>query len=174
MDSPSNLLSQIKVKEIQLAQRDQPKQAPHKIDGNSFCTYMEYDLKVFIIDFVGHIIYNNKIFLGADIGEFDIILGRPYLWQASFSINWKNDYWTHYQKNDLSFIPEIALVNAKKFKAKCFKSNVTTYMITITDIDITRNKINAILVILSEYANLAHVFSEDIANTLPKHGLHDL
>ena len=114
------------------------------------------------------------MFLGADIGGFDIILGRPWLRQASPSINWENDYWTHCQKNDLGFTPEIALVNAEEFEAECFKSNATAYMIAITDVDVTGNEVNAIPVIPSEYADLAHVFSEDAANTLPEHGPHDL
>ena len=44
-------------------------------------------------------------------------------------------------------------------------------MIAIIDIDITRNKVNIIPVIPSKYSDLAHVFSENAANTLPKYGL---
>ena len=47
-------------------------------------------------------------------------------------------------------------------------------MIAITDVNITRNEVNAILIILLEYANLAHVFSKNIANTLPEHGPYNL
>ena len=164
----------MKVKEMQLAGGDQPKQAPRGIDSNPLRTYLEHDLKVFTTDSAGRIVCNNGMFLGADIGGFDIILGRPWLRQASPSINWENDYWTHCQKNDLGFTPEIALVNAEEFEAECFKSNATAYMIAITDVDVTGNEVNAIPVIPSEYADLAHVFSEDAANTLPEHGPYDL
>ena len=130
---------------MQLAEGDQPKQAPHKIDGNPLRTYLEYNLKIFTMDSAGCILCNNGMFLGADIRRFDIIFGRLLLWQASLSMNWENDYWTHYQENDLGFIPEIAFVNTKKFEAECFKSNAIAYMIVITNVDVTGNVVNVIL-----------------------------
>ena len=91
-----NLISQMTVKKMQLARGDQPKQAIHGIDGNLLCTYLEYNLKVFTTNFAGRIICNNRMFLGADIERFNIIIGCLWLWQTSPFINWKNDYWTYY------------------------------------------------------------------------------
>ena len=123
LGSSFNLVSQMKVKEMQLAKRDQPKQATRRINGNLFCTYLKHDPKVFTTDSAGRIVCNNEMFLGANIEEFNIILGRLWFWQASFFINWENNYWTQCQKNDLGFTPRIALVNAEEFEAEYFKSN---------------------------------------------------
>ena len=76
LGSSFNLVFQIKVKKILLARRDQLKQALYGIDGNSLYTYLEYDLKVFTTNSVDHIVYNNRMFLGADIRGYHIILGR--------------------------------------------------------------------------------------------------
>ncbi len=76
-DSPFNLISQMKVKEMQFPGGCQLHQKLRGIDGNSLHTYFEHELKVFTMDSAGRIVFSIGIFLGADIGEFDIILGRP-------------------------------------------------------------------------------------------------
>ena len=47
-------------------------------------------------------------------------------------------------------------------------------MIAIIDIDVNGNKVNAILVISSKYADLAFIFSEDATNILSGYWPHDL
>lgn len=49
-------------------------------------------------------------------------------------------------------------------------------MIVITEIDLGETEIllKYILIILSQYADLVYVFSEKAANTLLKHGNHDI
>ena len=46
-------------------------------------------------------------------------------------------------------------------------------MIAIINVDVIVNEVNAISVILSKYADLAPVFSEDAGNTLPEHRAYD-
>ena len=50
------------------------------------------------------------------------------------------------------------------------------YIIAITESDLADPKEppRPILLIPSEYADLAHIFSEETTNTLPKHGNHNL
>lgn len=49
------------------------------------------------------------------------------------------------------------------------------YLIAITETDLGELETELqVLVISSEYSDLAHVFLEDAANTLPEHGDHDL
>ena len=174
--SPFNLISQMKVKEMQLTGGNQPNQKPRGIDGNPLHTYSEHKLEVFTTNSAGRIVCSTVIFLGADIGGFDIILERPWLKQIAPSINWKNNYWTHRQENDRTATPKITLLNTKKFEAECSGSNAMAYMIAITENNLPGYKQMPKPVPLSppEYADLAHVFSEDAANTLPEHGNHDL
>lgn len=75
--SPFNLIFQMKVKEMQLTGGNQPNQKPRGIDGNPLRTYFEHKLEVFTTDLAKQIVCNIVVFLGADIGGFDIMLGRP-------------------------------------------------------------------------------------------------
>ena len=72
-----------------------PKQKPRGIDGNPLHTYLEHKLETVTTDSAGRIVGSTGVFLGADIGGFDVILGRPWLKETKPSINWENDYWTH-------------------------------------------------------------------------------
>lgn len=150
----------MKVKEMQLTGGSQPDQKPRGIDGNPLRTYLEHKLEVFTTDSAGRIVCSTVIFLGADVGGFDIILGRPWLKQISPSINWENDYWTHRQENDRTATPKIALLNAKEFEAECSGSNAVAYMIAITENDLPgyEQMSKPVPLIPPEYADLAHVF----------------
>lgn len=174
--SPFNLISQMKVKEMQLPRGSQPHQKPRGIDGNPLHTYFEHELEVFTTDSAGRIVCSIGVFLGADIGGFDIILGRLWLKETRPSINWENDYWTHCPENDRTATQKVALLNAQEFEAECSNSDTVAYMIAITETDPAdpEGPPRQIPLIPSEYADLAHVFSEDAANTLPEHGNHDL
>lgn len=77
LGSPFNLISQIKVKEMQLLGRLKPKQKPHDIDDNLLHIYLEHKLETVTTDSAGQIIGSTDVFLGADIEGFDVILGRP-------------------------------------------------------------------------------------------------
>ena len=67
------------------------------------------------------------------------------------------------------------MLNAQEFEVECSSFDAVAYMIAIieTDLGELETKLQ-IFVILSEYSNLAHVFSEDAANTLPKYKYHNL
>lgn len=164
----------MKVKEIQLTEKIQPGQKLCRIDDNPLHIYLKYMLEVFIIDSTEQIISD---FLGANIGRFDIILGRPWLKQIGPFINWENNYWTHCQENDRTAIQEIALLNAQEFEAKCSNFDIMAYMIAITEIDLLSTSEympKSVPSIPSEYADLAHDFLEDMANKLPEYRNHDL
>lgn len=74
---PFNLISQMKVKEIQFLERLKPKQKLRSIDNNLLLIYLKYKLEIVITDSVKQIISSTCIFLKADIERFDIILGQP-------------------------------------------------------------------------------------------------
>ena len=105
-----------------------------------------------------------------------MILGRPWLKKTRLSINWENDYWIHCQDNDKTATSKIALLNTHEFEIACADSDAIAYMIAITETDLGDTKIllKQIPIIPSEYTDLAYVFSEEAANTLPEHGNHDL
>ena len=65
----------MKVKEMNFPGGCQPHQKLRGIDGNLLHTYFEHELEVFTTDSEGQIVCSIGIFLGADIGGFDIILG---------------------------------------------------------------------------------------------------
>ena len=67
----------MKIKEMQLLEECQPYQKLRGIDGNMFYTYFEHELEVFTTDSAGRIVFSTDNFLEADIGGFNIILGRP-------------------------------------------------------------------------------------------------
>ncbi len=90
--SPLNLISQMKVKEMQLIGGYQPHHKPRGIDGNSLNTYFDHELEGFTTDSAGRIVFSTGTFLEVDIAGFDIILGRPWLNETRHSINWENDY----------------------------------------------------------------------------------
>ena len=170
---------------MQLLGGCQPHHKPRGIDGNSLHTYFEHELEVFTTDSAGRIVFSTGTFLGADIAGFDIILGRPWLKGTRLSINWENDYWTycrendywtHCRENDQTATQKIALLNDQEFEAECSSSDAVAYMIAITETDLANpdEPPRQIPLIPSEYADLAHVFSEDAANTLPEHGNHNL
>ena len=100
--SPFNLISQLQVKQLQLQNGVTPSRKPRGIDGNPLRTYLEYTVDVFTSDSTEGIVKTNCTVLGADIGGFDMILGRPWLKRASQLINWENDYWTHRQDHDIT------------------------------------------------------------------------
>ncbi len=139
-------------------------------------TYFEHELEVLTTDSAGRIVCSTGTFLGAAIGGFDIILGRLGLKGTRLSINWENDYWTHCRENDRTVTRKIALLNGQEFEAECSSSDAVTYMIAITETDLANleEPSRQIPLIPSEYADLAYVFSEDTANTLPEHGNYDL
>ena len=174
--SPFNMISQMKGKEMQLLGGCQPHHKPRGIDGNSFHTYFEQKLEIFTTDSAGQIVCSTGTCLGADIAGFDIILGRPWLKGTRLSINWENDYWTHCRKNDQTATQKIGLLNGQEFEAECSSSDAVAYMIASTETDLANPKEppRQIPLIPSEYADLAHVFSKDVANTLPENGNHDL
>ena len=68
------------------------------------------------------------------------------------------------------------MLNAHEFQITCTDSDAIAYMIAITETDLgdTEILLKKIPVIPSEYVNLAYVFSEEAANTLPEHDNHDL
>ncbi len=111
-------MSQMKVKEMQLLGGCQPHHKPRGIDGTSLHIYFEHELEVFTTDCTGQIVCSTSTFLGADIGGFDIILGRPWLKGTRPSINWENDYWTYCQKNDRTAIQKITLLNGQEIEAE--------------------------------------------------------
>ena len=166
----------MKVKEIQFLKGCQPPQKLRRPDGNLLDTYFEYELKVFTTDSAGRIVFSTGTFLGADIGEFDIILGRPSLKETRLSINWKNNYWTYCWKNDRTATQKIALLDTQEFEVEFYNSDAVAYIIAITKTDLADSKepLRQIPLIPSEYADLANVFSKDAANTLPEHGNQDL
>lgn len=73
--SPFNLISQMKVQEMQLLGGFQPKQKPRGIDGNLLHTYLEHKLETITTDFVGRMVGSTGVFSGVDIRGFDVILG---------------------------------------------------------------------------------------------------
>ncbi len=68
------------------------------------------------------------------------------------------------------------MLNGQEFEAECSSSDPIAYMIVITETNLANHEEppRQILLIPSEYADLAPVFSEDVANTLPEYGNHDL
>lgn len=86
LGSSFNLISEKKIKEMQLLGGSQLKHKPHDIDGNPLYNYLEHKLQIFTSDSVGRIVDSTDIFLRADIGGFDIILGRPCLKETKPSI----------------------------------------------------------------------------------------
>lgn len=96
--------------------------------------YLEYKIDVFTSDSAGRIARTESIVLGADIGGFDMILGRPWLKTITPIIDWANDYWTHQPVHDLSKTVDLALLNASEFEAKCSREGTLAFMVAISDI----------------------------------------
>lgn len=103
-----------------------------------------------------------------------MILGRPWLKLASPLINWEKDYWTHHQDHDITSITNIALINARKFEAECLTEGACAFFVAISDIVDSSILGTPPITIPSEHLDLAEVFSEEAANTLPQHGPQDL
>ncbi len=171
--SSFNFMSQLKVKELQLTNGVSPTQKPRGIDGNSIRVYLEYKIDVFTSDSAGRIARTESVFLGADIGGFNMILGRPWLKTVTPIIDLANEYWTHQPLHDLSKTVDLALLNASEFEAECSMEGTLAFMVAISDILEVDNKVQATPVptIPAGYLDLAEVFSEGAANTLPDHGL---
>lgn len=172
--SPFNLISQLQVKQLQLQNGVPPSRKPRDIDGNPLRTYLEYTVDVFTSDSAGRIAKTNCTVLGAHIGGFDIILGRPWLKIASPLINWENDYWTHRQDHDITWTANIALVNASEFEAECLTEGACAFVVAISDIVDCSIISGTPSITIPEYLDLAEVFLEEAANTLPEHGPQDL
>ncbi len=172
--SPFNLISQLQVKQLHLQNGVTPSRKPRGIDGKPLQTYLEYTVDVFTSDSAGRIAKTNCIVLGADIGGFDMILGRPWLKAASPSIDWEKDYWTHHQDHDITWTANIALLNAGEFEAECLTEGARAFVLAISDIVDSSILSTPPITIPSEYLDLAEVFSEEAANTLPEHGPQDL
>lgn len=96
--------------------------------------YLEYKIDVFTSDSAGRIARTESIVLGADIGGFDMILGRPWLKTVTPIIDWANDYWTHQPVHDLSKTVDLALLNASEFEAECSREGTLAFMVAISDI----------------------------------------
>ena len=77
--SLTNLMSQLKVIELQLTNGVAPTRKPRGIDGNPIRVYLEYKIDVFTSDSAGRIARTESVLLGADIRGFDMILGCPWL-----------------------------------------------------------------------------------------------
>ncbi len=78
--------------------------------------------------------------------------------------------------NDKSKTFDLVLFNTSKFKHEYSIKSTLAFMVAISDILEVNNKVKAIpvLIILAEYLDLAKVFFENTANTLPNHYLQDL
>lgn len=76
-DLPFNLISQLQVKELNLQNGVSPSRKPRGIDGKPLQIYLEYTVDIFTSDSAKKIAKTNFTVLGADIGGFDMILGRP-------------------------------------------------------------------------------------------------
>ncbi len=134
--------------------------------------YLEYNIDVFSSDSAGKIARTESVLLGADIGGFDMILGHLWLKTVTPIVDWANDHWTHLQVHDLSKKVDLALLNASEFEAKCSMEGTLAFTVAISDILKMDNKAQArpVPTIPAEYLDLAEVFSENGANTLPNHG----
>ena len=172
--SPFNLISQLQAKQLQLQNGVAPIRKPRGIDGKPLQTYLEYTLDVFTSDSAGRIAKTSCTALGADIGGFDMILGRPWLKAASPSINWEKDYWTHHQDHEITWTTDVALVNAGEFEAECLTDGACAFVLAISDIVDSSILSTPPITIPPEYLDLAEVFSEEAANTLPEYGPQDL
>ncbi len=69
----------MKVKEIGLADGVKPNRKPRTIDGPSLQTYLKYAVSVLTTDSDGKISQDEIQVFAADIGRFDLILGRLWL-----------------------------------------------------------------------------------------------
>lgn len=69
---------------------------------------------------------------------------------------------------------DIALVNASEFEADCLTEGVCAFVLAISDVLNSSIPSTGPNIIPSEYLDLAEVFSEEAANTLPEHGPQDL
>ncbi len=90
-------------------------------------------------------------------------------------INWGNEYRTHHQDHDITRTANIALVNALEFEAECLTEGTYAFVVAISDIvDYSSTSSTPSITIPTEYLDLAEVYSEEAANTLPEHGPQDL
>ena len=65
------------------------------------------------------------------------------------------------------------MLNAREFEAECLTKGTCAFVLAISDI-VDSSILTAPITIPSEYLDLAEVFSEDAANTLPEYGPQDL
>ena len=131
-------------------------------------------MDIFTLNSVGRIAKTNCTVLRADIGGFDMILGRSWLKLASPSINWEKNYWIHHQDYDITWTADIALLNAGEFEAECLSEGACVFVLAISEIVDRSILSTSPITIPLEYLDLAEVFSEEAANTLPEHGPQDL
>ena len=88
-------------------------------------------------------------------------------------MNWDKDYWTHHKDHNITWTADIALLNAWEFEAECLTEGGCTFVLAISDI-VDSSILTTPITILSEYLDLAEIFSEDAVNTLAKYEPQDL
>lgn len=66
------------------------------------------------------------------------------------------------------------MLNAREFEAECLTKGACGFFLAISDIVDSSLSSTPPMTIPSEYLDIAGVFSEEAANTLPEHGPQDL
>lgn len=66
------------------------------------------------------------------------------------------------------------MLNAGEFEAECLTEGIRVFILAISEIVASSILSTPPITIPSEYLDLAEVFFEETANTLPEHGPHDL
>lgn len=74
----------------------------------------------------------------------------------------------------ITWTADIALLNTSEFEADCQTEDACAFILAISDVFNGSIPSTSLNIILSEYLDLAEMFSKEAANTLPEHGPQDL
>ncbi len=83
----------------------------------------------------------ESVLLEADIGGFNITLGRLSLKTVMPIIDLANNYWTHKLLHDWSKIVDLALLNGSEVEAEYSMEGTLAFMVAISDILEVDNKV---------------------------------
>lgn len=170
------------------------------IDGIPLRLYQGHSLLVRAVDCDQRVSQMEHDVYGANMAGVDRILGLRRLHDVNPDVDWRAQTWklrttqgavptrdcdipeSEVRREEVDTSPsscksDIALVNAEEFAKIATEGGVQAFAMRVEAISHDLGMLNATLKnnrqIPSQYAEFADVFSEEKANELPEHGLHD-
>ena len=164
-----NFISQLCAKECDLSGDPTHFTTARLANGAALQTYGSHLILTRIGDTRGTRREEREQFLAADITDYDLILGTPWLGRHNPRINWREGVWTFPNvASDVQLVEEDAFANLVTAGAHAY----AVFAHTDGPEGQLQPPIQA-CPLPKEYADYQDVFSEDLANQLPEHGPQD-